>query len=204
MISSELSVISITFSLLVALLCSFIIDIIYKKTYTGVGYQKTYSLAIILMSMVCAVAIKTVNSNITLSLGMLGSLSIIRFRTSVKDPIDIIFMFWAILVGIMSGASLYIPTIIATILIGLVYLFCNLFYFKKTNKYLVSIKADSVIKDEIFKLMNNKKGVILKSEIYKEQVVELTYEIDNKEYADKLIELENRLEVKNVNLINID
>ena len=103
----------------IILIAALIINLIYKKTYTGVSYIKAFALSIILLTMVTSLVIRTINSNLSLSLGMVGALSIVRFRTAVKDPIDTIFMFWAITAGIMSGAGLYIVTLIATIIIGL-------------------------------------------------------------------------------------
>ena len=109
-------------SLGVALISAIIINYIYKKTYNGVSYNKSFALSTILLSLVTSIVIKTINSNLSLSLGMVGALSIVRFRTSVKDPIDTIFMFWAITTGIMSGAGLYLVTILSTLVIGLFYL----------------------------------------------------------------------------------
>lgn len=203
-LNGDISVIGLCLTLLVALFCSVFINYIYKKTYCGVLYSRNYALSIILMAMVTSIAIKVVNSNITLSLGMLGSLSIIRFRTSIKDPIDIVFMFWAILVGIMSGASLYIPTIVSTILLGITYMLCHCFHFKKSNKYLFTIKVDAEIKDELFNALNGRKGVILKSELYRNQIAEFTYEIDSKDSIKDVLEWQSRLEVVSINLINID
>ena len=80
-------------SLIVAVSSAIIINIVYKKTYTGVSYTKSFSLSIILLSMITSLVIKTVNSNLSLSLGMVGALSIVRFRTAVKETIDTIFMF---------------------------------------------------------------------------------------------------------------
>ena len=108
-------------SLIIAFVCAIFITYIYKKTYTGVSYTKSFVLSIILLSMVTSLVIRTINSNLALSLGMVGALSIVRFRTAVKDPVDTIFMFWAIAVGIMSGAGLYLITIIAC---ALTYLIC--------------------------------------------------------------------------------
>ena len=99
-------------SLLVAFLAALFITFIYKKTYTGVSYTKSFVLSIILLAMVTSLVIRTINSNLALSLGMVGALSIVRFRTAVKDPVDTVFMFWSIAAGIMSGAGLYIITLI--------------------------------------------------------------------------------------------
>ena len=131
----------IALSLIIAILAAVIIIFIYKKTYTGVSYTKSFALSIVLLTMVTSLVIRTINSNLSLSLGMVGALSIVRFRTAVKDPIDTIFMFWAITAGIMSGAGLYIATLIATIIIGLFYFLCYSIQIKSKNKQLLIIKA---------------------------------------------------------------
>ena len=87
-------------SVMLAVLISFIIALfivfIYRKTFTGVVYSKSFVLCIILLSMITALIIKTISSNLALSLGMVGALSIVRFRTAVKEPVDTAFMFWSI------------------------------------------------------------------------------------------------------------
>ena len=116
-------------SLVTAVISALLITYIYKRNYTGVSYTKSFSLSIILLAMVTSLVIRTINSNLALSLGMVGALSIVRFRTAVKDPVDTIFMFWAITVGIMSGAGLYVITIIATLLLGVFYSLSYMFIF---------------------------------------------------------------------------
>ena len=99
------------FDLLSGLGSSFLIGLfifyIYRKTFRGVVYSYNYNVTFVLMTMITALIIMTISTNIVLSLGMVGALSIVRFRTAVKDPLDIVYMFWAISVGIASGAKLY-------------------------------------------------------------------------------------------------
>jgi hypothetical protein len=109
-------------SLVVAFLIGIFIIYVYRKTYTGVVYSKAFSLCILMLSMVTAMIIRTISSNISLSLGMVGALSIVRFRTAIKEPVDTAFMFWGISGGIMAGAGFYLPAIVATLGIGILYL----------------------------------------------------------------------------------
>ena len=132
---SAISVLDMALSILLAFALGLFIFYIYKKTYTGVSYTKSFVLSIILLSMVTSLVIRTINSNLALSLGMVGALSIVRFRTAVKDPVDTIFIFWAIAVGIMSGAGLYLITVIACALLGLFYLISYFKVFKPIDKY---------------------------------------------------------------------
>ena len=103
--TGTISVDQMLMSLLVAFVIGLFIVYIYRKTYTGVVYSKAFSLCIIMLAMVTSMIIRTISSNIALSLGLVGALSIVRFRTAVKEPVDTGFMFWGISAGIMAGAG---------------------------------------------------------------------------------------------------
>lgn len=189
-------------SLIIAFICAIFITYIYKKTYTGVSYTKSFVLSIILLAMVTSLVIRTINSNLALSLGMVGALSIVRFRTAVKDPVDTIFMFWAIAVGIMSGAGLYLITIIACALLGLFYLISYFKVFKPIEKYLLVVNTNKKDSLEVAKIFANK-NCILKTESIKKDKVELTYEVIGKEFANQILELDNDY-IEDIHMINID
>ncbi len=189
-------------SLIIAFVCAIFITYIYKKTYTGVSYTKSFVLSIILLAMVTSLVIRTINSNLALSLGMVGALSIVRFRTAVKDPVDTIFMFWAIAVGIMSGAGLYLITIIACALLGLFYLISYFKVFKPIEKYLLVVNTSKKDSLEVAKIFANK-NCVLKTESIKKDKVELTYEVIGKEFADQILELDNDY-IEDIHMINIE
>ncbi len=189
-------------SLIIAFICAIFITYIYKKTYTGVSYTKSFVLSIILLAMVTSLVIRTINSNLALSLGMVGALSIVRFRTAVKDPVDTIFMFWAIAVGIMSGAGLYLITVIACALLGLFYLISYFKVFKPIEKYLLVVNTNKKDSLEVAKIFANK-NCILKTESIKKDKVELTYEVIGKEFANQILELDNDY-IEDIHMINID
>ena len=189
-------------SLIIAFICAIFITYIYKKTYTGVSYTKSFVLSIILLAMVTSLVIRTINSNLALSLGMVGALSIVRFRTAVKDPVDTIFMFWAIAVGIMSGAGLYLITVIACALLGLFYLISYFKVFKPIEKYLLVVNTSKKNSLEVAKMFANK-NCVLKTESIKKDKVELTYEVIGKEFADQILELDNDY-IEDIHMINID
>ncbi|MCW4001513.1 MAG: DUF4956 domain-containing protein [Candidatus Bathyarchaeota archaeon] len=100
----------------IALVMSFLINLvifyIYRKTYKGVVYNRQFNIGLVLTGLVVTLVVLPISSNVALSLGMIGALSIIRFRTAIKDPKDIVFTFWTITVGIICGAGLYIVAII--------------------------------------------------------------------------------------------
>lgn len=120
--NSSLNVSDVFITLITAFLLGLFIVWIYKMTYTGVLMSKGFCFSLVLLSMVTGVIIMTVVSNLALSLGMVGALSIVRFRTAVKESSDTLFMFWAISVGIMCGAGLVLIAVVATVSLGILYL----------------------------------------------------------------------------------
>ena len=123
-------------------------------TYSGVLFQKSFALGLVLLCMVTSLVILTISSNVVLSLGMVGALSIVRFRTAVKEPMDTIFMFWAIVAGIITGAG-YVPVaIIATLLIGVLFLVLSFAGVRfHSSAYLAVVRyeaaADATISDAL-------------------------------------------------------
>ena len=191
-------------SLLTAFIASIFITFIYKKTYTGVSYTKSFVLSLVLLAMVTSLVIRTINSNLALSLGMVGALSIVRFRTAVKDPVDTVFMFWAIAAGIMSGAGLYIITLIACALLGIFYLLSYTTAFKPTAKYLLVINADVDDAEEVVNIFKKKKKCILKTQSIKKGKIELTYEVSGKEFADSMLKLKDSDLIESMHMIHVN
>ena len=106
-------------SILFSLATGLFIFYIYKKTYSGVLYSKNFNITLIMGGMVGSVIMMAIGGNLALSLGMVGALSIIRFRTPVKDPKDLAFLFWAITMGVVNGIRFYKLSIISTLMIGI-------------------------------------------------------------------------------------
>ena len=168
-------------SLIIAFAIGLFIIYIYRKTYTGVVYSKAFSLCILMLAMVTAMIIRTISSNISLSLGMVGALSIVRFRTAVKEPVDTGFMFWGISAGIMTGAGLYIPAIVASLGIGVLYFTSYLMGFKVSNRYLLVLKYEKDAHDEVLKKLKNIKKFKIRSKSLFGSQIELSLEVDLKE-----------------------
>ena len=134
--------------MLIAICLSFVLSLfivfIYKKTYAGVCFSRNFAGCLIMISMVTTVVILVITSNVVLSLGMVGALSIVRFRTAVKEPTDTAFLFWAIATGIICGAGYVTIAILATLLLGL--LFVATYIFGKntgSNSYMVVARFDA-------------------------------------------------------------
>ena len=178
--TGTLSVTDMLLSLVVAFAISLFIIYIYKKTYTGVVYSKSFALSIMMLSMVTALIIRTINSNLALSLGMVGALSIVRFRTAVKEPVDTAFMFWGIAGGIMAGAGIYLVGVVGSLLLGAFFLASYLLGFKYSTRYLLILKFDKDAYDKIKDACKHLPKRKMKSNsVYKDNM-ELTFEIELK------------------------
>lgn len=179
--SGTISVGSMLCSLIVAFLIGIFIIYVYRKTYTGVVYSKAFGLCILMLAMVTAMIIRTISSNISLSLGMVGALSIVRFRTAVKEPVDTGFMFWGISAGIMAGAGLYVIAVIASLGIGILYFVTYLMGFKVANRYLLVLKYKSNAHDNVMRRLKAIKKFKIRSKSIFGNEIELSLEIDMKE-----------------------
>jgi len=186
--TSTITVDKILLSLIVAFVIGVFIVFVYKKTYSGVVYSKSFSLCIILLGMVTAMVIRTISSNLALSLGMVGALSIVRFRTAIKEPTDTVFMFWSITAGIMAGAGLYIVAIIASLGIGILYFIGYMLGFKSKHQYLLIVKYDARIDEYIAKQMKKLPKTKLKSKSVSKNIVELTFELELKDNDTKILD----------------
>ena len=143
----EFSAISMT-DALVAIALSFALSLfivfIYRATYAGVNYSRNFTGCLMMLSMVTTMVILVISSNMVLSLGMVGALSIVRFRTAVKEPTDTAFLFWAIATGIICGAGYITISILMTLLLGLLFVAVHAFAGKqKHSTYMIVIRYDS-------------------------------------------------------------
>lgn len=119
---SNFSVLDLALTLFISFLIGLFIYTIYKKTFNGVMYSRNFNVSLVSLAMITTLVIMAISSNIILSLGMVGALSIVRFRTAIKDPIDIVYLFWAIAAGIVTGAGLYLLAILGSLLVGIMLL----------------------------------------------------------------------------------
>ena len=131
----------VVISLVASLVIGLIIYFVYRKTFAGVVYSRSFNLSLVMLTMVSALVLMMISSNMSLSLGMVGALSIVRFRTAIKDPMDTVFMFWSIVIGIITGAGYITVAILAALLLGALFLALNLLSGKlHTNSYLVVMR----------------------------------------------------------------
>lgn len=185
---TDSSVLGVLVTMVAALIVGLYIFWIYRACYRGVIYSHSFNVSIMLMVLITSMIILTISSNIVLSLGMVGALSIVRFRTAIKDPMDLVFLFWSVAAGIGVGARLYSVVVIGSILIGLTFLILS--RFKNQNKvYLLVINYDDDVNSEVRTIINFMKYVI-RSKSSKggktELTVELTIRDDNTSFVNML------------------
>lgn len=181
----------VVLGLLVTLALSMFIFYIYKKTYSGVLYSKNFNITLVVVSLVVCVIMLGISRNLALSLGLIGALSIVRFRNAVKDSKDVAFLFWSISVGIINGVQFYKLSVTATVFIGIVLVFLS----KKiviNHPYLLILKGSEFGEKEI---SNTLKKFCSRSQIRNRIVTdsenELTIEIKikDKDHSGLLKEL---------------
>jgi len=178
--------------IIVALLLSFAIGLfiffVYTKTFKGVMYSSSFGISLITMNMITALVILTVSTNLIVSLGMVGALSIVRFRTVVKEPLDLVYLFWSITAGIVVGAGLIPMAIIGSVVIGLIlFIFVN----RKTNEqpYVVVISCDGEQAEaqSLYLLSSHTKKNVVKAKTVSRDGVELTVEVRLKESSSQFV-----------------
>lgn len=186
--TTQISIPGIFLVLGLSLVVAGYIYIVYKKCYIGVIYSHNFNVALAMMTIISAMIIATISSNITLSLGMVGALSIVRFRTAIKDPIDLIFLFWAVAAGITVGARLWVMVLLGNMCIGLAFMFMTKLK-RKDVIYLLVISYD----DEAFPAVNAVLQMfksVLRSKISRNGLTEMTVEIkmsdENTQFTEKL------------------
>ena len=184
-----------TLDVLLALGLAFVIGLyiflIYKKTYQGVMYSDSFGVSLIAMAMITSLVIIAVTSNIVLSLGMVGALSIVRFRTAIKEPMDIAFLFWAIAVGIVLGAGLLPLAIIGSVIIGINIVVSSTRKIGDTPYILVVSCENEETESVAYELIKeDAKKSLLKSKSVNKLGIELTYEVrikdDNTGFVNKI------------------
>lgn len=155
---------------------------IYKKTFHGVMYSESFGLSLMAMSMITTLVILAVTSNIVLSLGMVGALSIVRFRTAIKEPMDIAFLFWAIAAGIVLGAGLIPLAVFGSVFVGVIILvFANRKTSDRPYIMILTCKNKAAETAALGQIRENVKKQVLKSKTVSRNGIEMTLEVRLKE-----------------------
>jgi len=188
---TSVSILDMAIALTLAFAMGVLIFYVYKKSFTGVMYSSSFGLLLITLPMITALVILAVTSNIVLSLGMVGALSIVRFRTAIKEPLDIAFLFWSIAVGIVLAAGLIPLAVFGSVFIGIVMV---IFSNKKSydSPYIAVVTCDGETAEESVQnfLSDSVQKSVIKSKTVSKGIIELNYEIRLKNENTKFI---NRL-----------
>ena len=175
---SSVTLLDMGLALLLAFGLGLFIFLVYQKTFSGIMYSSSFGVALIAITMITTVVILAVTSNVVLSLGMVGALSIVRFRTAIKEPLDIAFLFWSIAVGIVLAAGMIPLAVIGSVFIGLVLL---VFVNRKPhwNPYIVILRCSSAESERtaLAFLEHQVRRCVVKSKTVRLGEVELTMEI---------------------------
>lgn len=174
----QFSIIDTIVSLVLAFGLGMFIYFIYKKTFQGVMFSRSFGVSLVALTMISTLIILAVTSNVVLSLGMVGALSIVRFRTAIKDPLDVVFLFWAVGVGIVLGACMYPLAVIGSLIVGAILLvFINAKASECDYILIVECKDDASEKKAVEIINAGAKKCAVKSKTVSAGYIEVTYEI---------------------------
>jgi len=191
---TSVSILDMILALVLAFAIGIFIFLIYKKTYSGVMYSSSFGVTLVALTMVSTLVILAVTSNVVLSLGMVGALSIVRFRTAIKEPLDIAFLFWSIAAGIVLAAGMIPLAVIGSILIGVILL---IFANRRTsaNPYIVVVRCEDQTSEQaaISCLQEHSRRCVVKSKSVQKGLTELNLEIrlidDSTEFINELSDI---------------
>ena len=188
-------------ALLAALLLGALIYLVYRKFYAGVVFSRTFAVTLVGMTVLTCMVTLAISTNVVISLGMVGALSIVRFRTAIKDPMDLLYLFWAITTGITAGAGMYVLALLAAVILILMIV---LFYHKQQNGkiYIAVIHyTGDQAGDEVIRCFGKRKYFIKSKTMRKEKTemaVELFCRQNDMDFMEKIRSVEN---VEDVTLI---
>lgn len=153
------------------------IFLVYRKCFIGVVYDHSFNISLVVMTILTAVIIVTISSNIMLSLGMVGALSIVRYRTAVKSPLDLMFLFWAITTGIAAGAGYYYIAWVAFLFVALVFaVLRGIRQRRETYMLILNYQTKEGLEEEVRRVLHNYKAKV-RSKIVRGETTELTVEV---------------------------
>ena len=184
----------VVISLVVSLLLGLWIYFVYKKTFAGVVYSRSFNLSLVMLTMVSALVLMMISSNMALSLGTVGALSIVRFRTAIKDPIDTVFMFWAVGEGLAVGAGFLDVGLIGGVVIGLLLLVVTGIKGSQASPFLLILHYDEHASQQIKGMVKQLPRARIKSKTVQRDGIELTVELRIREsdvdFVDKFLRVQ--------------
>lgn len=181
---ASLTPMKVLIALIMGIVVGVVIAFVYKKCYRGVLYSPSFGMTLVMLTLITTPVVMCIKSDIALSMGMVGALSIVRFRTAVKDPMDTAYMFWALTMGILLGAELYVIALVVVLGISVVLFAMTFVKFTNPNAYLLVLHYDEAAEYDIQQqLRRTVKQRRLRSKTMTRVGAEMTYEVrlDNKQ-----------------------
>lgn len=201
--SENVTVFNILEVMVISLILSMVIFLTYKITFSGVMYNRKFNISLVMLTLVTTMVMFVIGSDIALSLGMVGALSIVRFRTAIKDPRDTAYIFWSIAVGLSVGTGNYLVSSIGSVfLLGVLSIF-SFSGIGKEDRYILIIRGNREKEEEIMRcVFNSFKGSKLRAKNSIGNSMEIIYQIKIKNNEDKNI-ISNLYSIEGVNAVNI-
>jgi len=171
------SILTVVVSMVFALLLGIVIAWVYRRNYRGVMFSGNFCLTLVMMTLVTTPVVLCIRNSIALSMGMVGALSIVRFRTAVKDPLDTAYMFWALTTGILLGAGQFLLTFVTVALIAVIMTLLVNFQQKGMNSFLLVVRTNEEAERAVAQIVGSIRIQKLKSKTVSAAGVEMTYEV---------------------------
>lgn len=188
--NAQITLTTIVFSLLFSFFLGIIIAFVYKRTNQGFSYDSSFCFTLVMITVIVNAIMITIGSNIALSLGLIGSLSIIRFRTAIKNSMDMAFLFWCIAVGLAVGAYQYPTAIAVTIMVTIAILSFNKsrFFFKTNTDYIITVNTNTTNSGKEIENILSERNLSwkMKSGFSNEDGSEITYSV----YSNKKVDMD--------------
>jgi uncharacterized membrane protein YhiD involved in acid resistance len=175
---TEFSIVDTLISIVLAFAIGMFIYFIYKKTYQGVMFNRQFGISLVALTMIATFIILAVTSNVVLSLGMVGALSIVRFRSAIKDPLDLVFLFWSVGAGIVLGACMYPLAVIGSLIVGVIlFIFVRAKVSDSDYILVVECKDEAAEKRAEELIKTDVKKYSVKSKTVARGYIEVSYEV---------------------------
>ena len=190
--TGSLTIEEFAMSMLVALICGILIFLVYRFFFQGVVYNNNLNILLVLSCLVTTFVVIVISSNVVLSLGMVGALSIVRFRSAVKEPLDTGFIFWSVACGITAGAGLYWISLFAVLFISIVFIALSKMRGTK-HTYLLIVSYEEKAASDVLRILGRMKK-ILKNKTSAKGKTEITYEVkikvDNTAFVEEMTNID--------------
>lgn len=189
--------------MIMSLILSIVIFVTYKLTFSGVMYNRKFNISLVMLTLVTTMVIIVIGSDVALSLGMVGALSIVRFRTAIKDPRDTGYIFWSIGVGLSVGSSNYMIATIGSLFLAMVLSVFSVTSIGREDRYILIIRGKKNTEEEIMRsVFKNFKSSQLRGKNSTNESIEIIYQVKLKNNDDKKI-LDKLYRIEGVNTVNI-